>query len=85
MASGIGEAMRRFRRVMTIENNWSDRLQDELIDADNRRYSALAMMLRARFLVDVDCWSESRGRPMKPGAICEEVRTRLDAMQGEPA
>jgi 2-oxoglutarate ferredoxin oxidoreductase subunit alpha len=77
--------MRRFRRVMTIENNWSDRLQDELIDADNRRYSALAMMLRARFLVDVDCWSESRGRPMKPGAICEEVRTRLDAMQGEPA
>ena len=85
MASGIGETMRRFRRVMTIENNWSDRLQDELIDADNRRYSALAMMLRARFLVDVDCWSESRGRPMKPGAICEEVRTRLDAMQGEPA
>jgi len=85
MASGIGEAMRRFRRVMTIENNWSDRLQDELIDADNRRYSALAMMLRARFLVDVDCWSESRGRPMKPGAICREVRSRLDALQGEPA
>ena len=85
MASGIGEVMRRFRRVMTIENNWSDRLQDELIDADNRRYSALAMMLRARFLVDVDCWSESRGRPMKPGAICEEVRTRLAAMQGETA
>jgi 2-oxoglutarate/2-oxoacid ferredoxin oxidoreductase subunit alpha len=77
MPSGIGEVMRRFDRVMTIENNWSDRPGDALIDEDNRRYSALAMMLRARFLVDVDCWSESRGRPIKPGAICQELRTRL--------
>jgi 2-oxoglutarate/2-oxoacid ferredoxin oxidoreductase subunit alpha len=77
MPSGIGEVMRRFNRVMAIENNWSDRPGDALIDEDNRRYSALAMMLRARFLVDVDCWSESRGRPIKPGAICHELRTRL--------
>jgi 2-oxoglutarate/2-oxoacid ferredoxin oxidoreductase subunit alpha len=77
MPSGIGEIMRRFKRVMTIENNWSDRLGDALIDENNRRYSALAMMLRARFLVDVDCWSESRGRPIKPGAICSELRSRL--------
>jgi 2-oxoglutarate/2-oxoacid ferredoxin oxidoreductase subunit alpha len=77
MPSGIGEIMHRFKRVMTIENNWSDRLGDALIDENNRRYSALAMMLRARFLVDVDCWSESRGRPIKPGAICSELRSRL--------
>jgi 2-oxoglutarate/2-oxoacid ferredoxin oxidoreductase subunit alpha len=77
MPSGIGEIMRRFKRVMTIENNWSDRLGDALIDENNRRYSALAMMLRSRFLVDVDCWSESRGRPIKPGAICSELRSRL--------
>jgi 2-oxoglutarate/2-oxoacid ferredoxin oxidoreductase subunit alpha len=77
MPSGIGEIMRRFRHVMTIENNWSDRLGDALIDENNRRYSALAMMLRSRFLVDVDCWSESRGRPIKPGAICSELRSRL--------
>jgi hypothetical protein len=75
---GIGEAMRRFRQVMTIENNWSDRLSDDIIDHDNRRYSALAWMLRARFLVNVDCWSESRGRPIKPGAIVAEVRARLE-------
>ncbi len=25
------------------------------------------MMLRARYLVDVDCWSEARGQPIKPG------------------
>jgi len=77
MPSGIGEIMRRFKHVMTIENNWSDRLGDALIDENNRRYSALAMMLRSRFLVDIDCWSESRGRPIKPGAICSELRSRL--------
>jgi 2-oxoglutarate ferredoxin oxidoreductase subunit alpha len=84
MPSGIGEVMRRFRRVMTIENNWSDRLGDTLIDEDNRRYSALAMMLRSRFLVDVDCWSESRGRPIKPGAICSELRSRLESAGEQP-
>jgi len=69
--------MKRFRRVMTIENNWSDNPKDDLIDENNRRFSALAWMLRARFLVNVDCWSESRGRPLKPGAICREIRSRL--------
>jgi 2-oxoglutarate/2-oxoacid ferredoxin oxidoreductase subunit alpha len=83
MPSGIGEIMRRFKRVMTIENNWSDRPGDGLINEENRRYSALAMMLRARYLVDVDCWSESRGRPIKPGAICKVLRERLVAWSVE--
>ncbi|MGZ5644847.1 MAG: hypothetical protein ACXWGX_17855, partial [Usitatibacter sp.] len=69
LPSGLKELMRGFRNVMTIEGNWSDRPGDELIDADNRRYSALAMLLRARTLVDVDCWSEVRGQPIKPSTI----------------
>ena len=77
MPSGIKEIMQRFRQVMTVEANWSDRPEDELVDETNRRYSALAMLLRARYLVDVDCWSEARGQPIKPGAICEVIRTRL--------
>jgi 2-oxoglutarate/2-oxoacid ferredoxin oxidoreductase subunit alpha len=77
MPSGIKEIMQRFRQVMTVEGNWSDRPEDELVDENNRRYSALAMLLRARYLVDVDCWSEARGQPIKPGAICEVIRTRL--------
>jgi len=85
MPSGIGKVMKRFRRVMTIENNWSDRRQHDLIDENNRRYSALAWMLRARFLTDVDCWSESRGRPLKPGAICHEIRSRLADLAEEEA
>lgn len=77
MPPGIGEILQRFRQVVTIEGNWSDRPDDPLIDDSNRRYSALAMLLRARFLVDVDCWSEVRGRPIKPGSICAELTRRL--------
>ena len=77
LPSGIREILRRFKRVMTIEGNWSDKLEDELIDEDNRRYSALAMMLRSRFLVDIDCWSEARGQPIKPGDICRVARKAL--------
>jgi 2-oxoglutarate/2-oxoacid ferredoxin oxidoreductase subunit alpha len=74
---GLAETMARFRQVLTIESNWSDRPDDELIDADNRRFSALAMMLRSRYLVDVDCWSQVRGAPIRPAAITDVIRARL--------
>ena len=63
---------------MTVEGNWADRLDDELIDEDNRRYAALAMMLRSRYLVDVDCWSEVRGQPIKPSTLASVLRAKLD-------
>ncbi len=70
MPSGIGDVLRRFRRVITVESNWADRPgEDAIVDADNRRYSALAMLLRSRYLVDVDCWTEVRGRPIKPASV----------------
>ena len=83
MPSGIREILRRFRKVMTVESNWSDRREDELIDEDNRRYSALAMMLRSRFLVDIDCWSEARGQPIKPGDVVKAMRAKLN--EGTPS
>jgi 2-oxoglutarate ferredoxin oxidoreductase subunit alpha len=73
----LKEAMARFKHVITIETNWSDRPEDEIIDDDNRRYSALAMMLRARYLVDVDCWSQVRGQPVRPSEICDVIRKKL--------
>ena len=78
MPSGIREILQRFGKVMTVESNWSDRREDELIDEDNRRYSALALMLRSRFLVDIDCWSEARGQPIKPGDVVEAMRAKLN-------
>jgi len=78
MASGIDDIMRRFNKVMTVENNWCDSLDDAVIDNDNRRYSTLAFFLRARYLIDVDCWSEVKGQPSKPGTIAQVIRQKLD-------
>ena len=77
MPGGIKEILQRFKQVLTVEGNWSDRPEDPLIDDSNRRYAALAMLLRSRYLVDVDCWTEVRGRSIKPGSICAELRKRL--------
>ncbi len=77
LPSGIKPILQRFKRVLTIEGNWSDRIEDEIIDADNRRFAALAMMLRARYLADVDSWSESRGQPIKPGSVVDAALHRL--------
>ena len=77
LAPGLKEMMARFDRVITIESNWSDRPDDTLIDENNRRYSALAMLLRSRYLVDVDCWSDVSGQSLKPGVICRAIRRML--------
>ena len=82
MAPGIKEIMQGFRNVMTIESNWSDRPEDAIIDETNRRYAAVAMMLRSRYLVDVDCWTEVKGQAIKPGTICRVLREKL-AKQGK--
>jgi len=78
MPSGIKDIMKGFGKVMTVEGNWSDRREDELVDEENRRYSPLAMMLRSRYLVDVDCWSEARGQPIKPAAVARVIRAKLN-------
>ena len=71
--------MQRFKQVMTIEINYSDSLDDELINADNRRYANLAWLLRARYLLDVDCWSNVYGQPLKPAQVETIIRKRLKA------
>ena len=81
---GIKEAMQGFRQVMTIETNWSDKLDDGIIDESNRRYSSLAILLRSRYLVDVDCWSEVRGRPIKPSTIRRVLLSKLKAKGARP-
>ncbi len=78
MPSGIGDIMKRFKKVMTVESNWSDSLDEDLIDEENRRYSALAMLLRAKYLVDVDCWTEVRSRPIKPGVVRAALSAALE-------
>ena len=81
MASGIKEIMQRFDQVMTVEINYSDSMDDEIIDEDNRRYASLAWLLRARYLIDIDCWSNVHGQPIKPGDIAAMIHDRINPTQ----
>ncbi|MDP2132157.1 MAG: 2-oxoacid:acceptor oxidoreductase subunit alpha [Sulfuritalea sp.] len=74
---GIKEILQGFGKLMTIENNWSDRPEDRIIDENNRRYSSLAILLRSRYLLDIDCWSEVRGQPIKPSTIRRVMNQKL--------
>jgi 2-oxoglutarate ferredoxin oxidoreductase subunit alpha len=77
MAPGLKEIMQGFKKVMTIESNWSDRPEDKIIDDSNRRYSSMAILLRSRFLIDIDCFSEVKGQPIKPGTIRRVMLEKL--------
>ncbi len=74
---GLSELFSRFKRVMTVEINYSDDPTAPYINRENRRYGQLAMMLRAQTLVDVDCWTRVIGEPLRPGAILNAVHGRL--------
>jgi 2-oxoglutarate ferredoxin oxidoreductase subunit alpha len=76
---GLGEIFRRFRKVMTVEINYSDDPTDPFITSENRRRGQLAWLLRAETLVDVDCWTRVPGEPLRPGAILDTIRTTVGA------
>ncbi|MBK7584707.1 MAG: 2-oxoacid:acceptor oxidoreductase subunit alpha [Myxococcales bacterium] len=75
---GLKEIFSRFKRVMTVEINYSDDVSSPGVTEENRRYSQLAWYLRARTLVDIDCWSRVPGIPLPPGDIERELRRRLN-------
>ncbi|MFZ4624203.1 MAG: 2-oxoacid:acceptor oxidoreductase subunit alpha [Rhodoferax sp.] len=83
MQPGIKAIMQRFNQVMTIEINWSDSPDEEIIDESNRRYSSLAILLRSRCLIDVDCWSEVRGQPIKPSTIRRIALAKLAKLNAQ--
>ncbi|HSL71543.1 MAG TPA: hypothetical protein VK864_14955, partial [Longimicrobiales bacterium] len=75
---GLRELFSRFRRVMTVEINYSDEPGDPYITDESRRRGQLAWLLRAHTLVDVDCWTRVLGEPLRPGAVLEAIRSRID-------
>lgn len=77
MAPGIGEILRGFKQVMTVEMSFCDDPAHPMITPDNRRYSALCLMLRSRYLVDADCWAEVTGQPIKPAQIEQAILSKL--------
>ncbi len=82
---GLTEMFAGFKRVMTVEINYSDRADDPFVTPENRRRAQLAQILRQATLVDVDCWSIIPGAPLPPGRIYKELKHRLDATKGAAA
>ena len=77
---GLKDIFSRYKKVMTIEINYSDELGAPMITTENRRYAQLANVLRAQFVIDIDCWSVVYGHPLQPGLVTDELRKRLDAI-----
>jgi 2-oxoglutarate ferredoxin oxidoreductase subunit alpha len=75
---GLAEIFRRFKKVATVEINYSDEPTDPFITPENRRRGQLAWLLRAETLVDVDCWTRVPGEPLRPGAIAEAITRLID-------
>jgi len=85
MEPGLKEIFAGFKKVMTIEINYSDDLDAPLISAESRRYSQLALVLRAHTLMDIDCWSMVPGHPLQPGAIGQVIDANLTETEGAVA
>ena len=73
---GLKEMFSRFKKVMTVEINYSDTLGDPYITEETRRLGQLAWLLRAHTLVDVDCWTSCPGQPLRPNDIYNSIIAR---------
>ena len=80
---GLPEIFKRFKRVMTVELNYSDPERGAAINPGYRRTGQLAWLLRAETLMDIGCWSVVHGQPLRPGLIYEQLVERLS--QNKPA
>jgi 2-oxoglutarate ferredoxin oxidoreductase subunit alpha len=82
---GLKKIFSGFKKVMTIEINYSDDPDSPLINEENRRYSQLAIVLRAHTLMDIDCWSMVPGHPLQPGTIHNVIEANLTETEGADA
>jgi 2-oxoglutarate ferredoxin oxidoreductase subunit alpha len=78
---GLKEIFARFRKVMTVGINYSDDPTAPLINGESRRIAQLAFLLRARLLVDVDCWSCVEGQPLTPGRIHQVILDEIKQLE----
>ena len=74
---GLKDIFKRFKKVMTVEINYSDDMGDPYVTEENRRRGQLSMLLRNATLVDVDCWGRVPGEPLRPMSILEAIRGRM--------
>ena len=85
MEPGLKKIFSGFKKVMTIEINYSDDPDAPLISDETRRYAQLALLLRSHTLMDIDCWSVVPGLPLQPSVIGRVINARLKEMEGAEA
>jgi len=78
MEPGLKAIFAKFKKVMTVEINYSDTIGNPLITEENRRYAQLAWYLRAHTLIDIDCFSNVYGQPLSPIQILKMLEKELD-------
>ncbi len=74
---GLKKIFAGFKQLITIEINYTDEIEQPYINEESQRYAQLALLLRARTLMDIDSWSHVFGQPIQPGAIYREICRRL--------
>jgi len=79
---GLKDIFSGFKKVMTIELNYSDDPDAPLINAETRRHAQLALVLRAHTLMDIDCWSVVPGHPLSPSTIGRVIDSHIEETQG---
>ena len=70
---GLKEIFKKFKKVMTVELNYSDTIGKPLITEENRRMAQLAIVLRNETLLDIDCFSNVFGQPLSPIRIISMI------------
>jgi len=74
----LKEIFSKFKKVITVEINYSDKLGDPYITEETRRRGQLCTVLRAHTLIDIDCWTRVPGQPLRPGRIYKVIKAKLE-------
>lgn len=80
---GLKDIFKKFKKVITVEINYSDTVGNPLITAENRRYAQLANVLRAHTLLDVDCYSNVFGQPISPIRIISMIEKEMTELKAK--
>ncbi len=77
----LKEIFSRFKKVLTIEINYSDRADAPSITPENQRCSQLAWILKAHTLQEINFWSRVPGQPLHPREIYQAITEHLDSKE----
>ncbi|MHC4447090.1 MAG: 2-oxoacid:acceptor oxidoreductase subunit alpha [Planctomycetota bacterium] len=77
---GLSEIFERFKKVMTVELNYSDPPAGLINETQPARPAQLALYLRSQTRGEIDYWSITPGQPLQPRQIHDVIIGRLQDM-----